>query len=245
MNTITWIILTTFMLSAASLVGAFFLVMNEKTIKKIIHPLVAFSAGSLLGGALLHVLPEAIEAHGEMQPVFISVLIGFSVFFLLEQFIHWHHCHKTPSEHHHPVTYLILISDALHNFLDGLAIGAAFMIDVRLGLLTSLVIATHEIPQEMGDLGVLIHGGWAVKKALLFNFLSGLTMIAGGLLAYAIGREINIAFLLPFAAGNFIYVAASDLIPEVKHRDNICQNGIHFAAFFVGLLLMWSMTLIE
>ncbi len=245
MSALFWIILSTFILSATSLVGAFALLLKENLLKKLIHPMVAFSAGALLGGAFLHLLPEAIDKTGQVTTVFLYVIGGFSLFFLLEQFIHWHHCHKAPSEHRHPVTYLILGSDTVHNFIDGLAVGAAFLVDIRLGLITSLAIAAHEIPQEMGDFGILIHGGWEKKKALFFNFLSGLTMMLGGLLAYYFGQGVDITYLLPFTAGNFIYIAASDLIPEVKHRDNVCQNGIHFGSFFIGILLMWAMTFLE
>ena len=245
MTPLLWILLTTIALSAVSLVGAFTLLLKEKLLNKLIHPLVAFSAGSLIGGAMLHLLPEAIELTGETKTIFIFAILGFTTFFALEQFIHWHHCHKAPSEHKHPVTYMILVSDGVHNFLDGLAIGSAFMINTHLGIVTTFAIAMHEIPQEMGDFGILLNGGWKKTKALLFNFLSGLTMVLGGLIAYFFAKEIDITYLLPFAAGNFIYIAASDLIPEVKHRDNIKQNLIHFITFILGVLLMWGMTLLK
>ena len=128
MSVLLWIILATVAMSAVSLVGALALVLKENILKRIIKPLVAFSAGSLLGGAFLHLLPEALEESGEINKIFVILLTGFAIFFLLEQFIHWHHCHRTPSEHKHPVTYLILISDGAHNFLDGLAIGAALLL---------------------------------------------------------------------------------------------------------------------
>ena len=194
---------------------------------------------------MLHLLPESIAHTGQVKAVFIFCIIGFSTFFMLEQFIHWHHCHKAPSEHKHPVTYMILISDGVHNFLDGLAIGSAFMINTHLGIVTTLAIAMHEIPQELGDFGILLNGGWKKAKALLFNFFSGLTMVAGGLVAFFFAKEIDITYLLPFAAGNFIYIAASDLIPEVKHRDNLKQNIVHFITFILGITLMWGLTLLE
>ncbi len=245
MTSLLWILLTTLALSAISLVGAFTLLLKENILKKIIHPLVAFSAGSLFGGAMLHLLPESIEKSGQVKTIFIFAIIGFTIFFLLEQFIHWHHCHRPPSEHKHPVTYMILLSDGVHNFIDGLAIGSAFIINTHLGFVTMIAIAMHEIPQELGDFGILLNGGWQKTKALLFNFLSGLTMVLGGLLTWFFAKEIDVTYLLPFAAGNFIYIAASDLIPEVKHRDNIKQNIIHFITFVLGLILMWSMTLFE
>ena len=240
MNVLSWILLSTVSLSLISLVGVVALFLKEKILKKIIFPLVAFSAGALIGGAMLHMIPEAIEVAGPNIWIFVWVIIGFSLFFLLEQFIHWHHCHRTISEHKHPVTYLILIADAIHNFIGGLAIGGAFMVDIRLGLVTSFVAASHEIPQELGDFGILIHGGWEKKKALLFNFISALTMVLGGLVVYFASFKINIVYLLPFAAGNFIYIASSDLIPEIKHRDNIKENLLHFLSFTVGVLLIWA-----
>ncbi len=245
MTPLLWILLTTLAISAVSLIGAFVLLLKEDILKKIIHPLVAFSAGSLLGGAMLHLLPESIEETGQTKAIFIFCILGFSTFFMLEQFIHWHHCHKAPSEHKHPVTYMILLSDGVHNFLDGLAIGSAFMINPHLGIVTTLAIAMHEIPQELGDFGILLNGGWKKSKALLFNLLSGLTAVVGGLVAWYFAQDINITYLLPFAAGNFIYIAASDLIPEVKHRDNLKQNLVHFITFVLGILLMYSMTLIK
>jgi len=171
--------------------------------------------------------------------------LAFAYFFLLEQFIHWHHCHKVLSEHKTPVTYLILIADAIHNFIGGLAIASAFIVDIKVGLVTWLVCAAHEIPQELGDFGILIHGGWQKKKALLFNFLSALTIIIGGIVVYFLSIKIDITFLLPFAAGNFIYIACSDLIPEIKNKESIKNNLIHFSIFIAGILLILAVRFIE
>ena len=239
------IFLSSLAMSLLSLVGLFALWFNERFLKKIILPLVAFSAGALLAGGFLHMIPEAIEESGDLTSIFIWVLIGFSLFFLLEQFVHWHHCHKLPSEHKKPVTYLILIADGIHNFIGGLAIAGAFLVDIKVGMITWLVAAAHEIPQELGDFGILIHGGWSKKKALIFNFLSALTAVLGALVAYFLSDQINIVFLLPFAAGNFIYIACSDLIPEVKHGCNIRNNILHFLAFLIGILLIFSVKFLE
>ena len=245
MTTLVWIILATSAVSVLALVGIFALWLNERILKKIIFPLVAFSAGALMAGALLHLIPGALSETRNTTTVFLGVLAGFSVFFLLEQFIHWHHCHRPPSEHKHPVTYLILISDAVHNFLDGLAIGAAFIVDTGVGLVTTMAVAAHEIPQELGDFGILIHGGWEKTKALLFNFLSGLTTVAGGLLIWFLAGQVEVAYILPFAAGNFIYIAASDLIPEIKHKEGLVRNILHFLAFLTGILLMYAILFLE
>lgn len=243
MSTLIWILISTFALSAIALIGIFALLLKEELLKKLIFPLVAFSAGTLLAGAFFHLIPEAIKETNELNRVFVWVIVGFTVFFLLEQFIHWHHCHRAPSEHKHPMTYLILIADGVHNFLDGLAIGSAFVIDVRLGLVTTAAIAAHEIPQELGDFGILIHGGWKRSKALLFNFFSGLTAVAGGVIAWAIAGNVEIVYLLPFAAGNFIYIAASDLIPEIKHSKDKAKNIAHFLFFIAGIGLMYAVAI--
>jgi len=138
-----------------------------------------------------------------------------------------------------------LVADGIHNFIGGLAIAGAFIVDIKVGIVTWLACAAHEIPQELGDFGILIHGGWEKKKALLFNFLSALTIVVGGVVAYFISTRMDVTFLLPFAAGNFIYIAASDLIPEVKHETNIKNNLIHFVAFIVGILLILAVRFIE
>ena len=205
----------------------------------------AFSAGALLGGAFLHIIPEAIErAGGPQLGIFLWLLFGFILFLLLEQFIHWHHCHKAISEHKKPFTYLVLVADGIHNFIGGLAIAGAFITDIKLGMVNWLACAAHEVPQELGDFGILIHGGWEKKKALLFNFFSALTIVLGGIVAYFISTKIDVTFLLPFAAGNFIYIACSDLIPEIKHGTNFKENLIHFSAFVAGILLILAVRLV-
>ena len=245
MTTLIWILASTFAMSLIAWVGLLTLFLKEELLKKIILPLVALSAGALLGGAFLHMIPEAIEALGLSLSIWLWVLIGFALFFLMEQFIHWHHCQKTPSEHKHPVTYLILVADGLHNFIGGMALAGAFIVDIRVGLITWLALAAHEIPQELGDFGILIHGGWEKKKALIFNFLSASTIVLGGLVAYFLSAKINVAFLLPFAAGNFIYIASSDLIPEIKHNHSIKQNLIHFLMFTLGILIILGVRFIK
>ncbi|MDD4995851.1 MAG: ZIP family metal transporter [Patescibacteria group bacterium] len=244
MNTLIWIIISAFIISLTAWVGLITLILKEEKLKKILLPLVAFSAGSLIGGAFLHLIPEALERESS-ENVFFWLLIGFLIFFLMEQFLHWHHCHRVPSEHKKPVTYLILISDGIHNFIDGMIIAGSFLINVKMGIITWLICLGHEIPQEIGEFGILLHGGWKKYKALLFNFVSALMIIPGGLFVYFISQEINTTFLLSFAAGNFIYIAASDLIPEIKTGENLKKSLKHFFFFILGILFIFLIGMIE
>lgn len=231
-------------MSAIALVGSLTLLLSEAALNRIIMPLVAFAAGSLLGGAFLHMLPAAIQQAPGDPTVFLLALCGFTTFFALEQFLHWHHCHRASSDCKKPLTYLVLLGDGLHNFLGGLGVAGVFLIDARLGFAAWLAAAAHEIPQELGDFGVLIHGGWEKRRALLLNLASGLTFLLGGLVAYAASEYIEVGFLVPFAAGNFIYIGASDLVPEVNKHRGVGANVLHFAAFVAGIALLWAIRVV-
>ena len=243
MHVLVWIIGGGLLMSAIALVGSVTLLLSERTLQRLLLPLVAFAAGSLIGGAFFHMIPVGLATGMSETAVFGLILAGFAVFFGLEQFLHWHHCHRAESECKKPLTYLILIGDGLHNFLGGLAVAGTFLIDVRLGIITWLAAAAHEVPQELGDFGVLVHGGWETKRALFYNVLSGLTFLVGGLIAYAASFRLDVAFLVPFAAGNFIYIGAADLIPEVKAHADPKANVVHFVAFSAGVLLMLAVKL--
>ncbi len=235
MTTLQWIILSGLLMSAIALVGIVTLLLRPATLDRLLLPLVALAAGSLIGGAFFHLIPEAVEATGSVLGVGIAVTGGFLSVFVLEQFLHWHRCRRGEGDHSHPVTWLILIGDGLHNFLDGLAIASAFLLDVRLGITSWLAAAAHEIPQELGDFGVLVHGGWSKRRALLFNALSGLAFLAGGLLTYGLSDRIDVTWLIPFAAGNFIYMGATDLVPEVNKEQSLGRGVLHLLAFVAGL----------
>jgi zinc and cadmium transporter len=239
MTTFSWILLSGLLMSAIALVGSLTLLLRPTTLDRLVMPLVAFAAGSLLGGAFFHMVPAAAAEMKDLGLVFLWVMMGFGVFFALEQFLHWHHCHRASAECKKPLTYLILLGDGLHNLLGGLGVAGVFLIDIRLGITAWLAAAAHEVPQELGDFGVLIHGGWSRGKALLFNFLSGLTFLAGTLIAYVASSAIDVAFLVPFAAGNFIYIGASDLIPEVNKHGTLGANAVHFLAFVAGVAFLW------
>jgi zinc and cadmium transporter len=243
MDVLAWIIGGGLLMSAIALVGSITLLLSERTLQRILLPLVAFAAGSLIGGAFFHMIPAGLSAGMRQETVFGLILAGFAVFFALEQFLHWHHCHRAESDCKKPLTYLILIGDGLHNFLGGLAVAGTFLIDIRLGIITWLAAAAHEVPQELGDFGVLVHGGWARGQALFYNVLSALTFLVGGLVAYVASSRLDVAFLVPFAAGNFIYIGAADLIPEVKAHGDLKANVVHFIAFVIGVLLMLAVKL--
>lgn len=244
MSILFYILISTFLISLIAFIGALTLFLKEKLLNKVLLILVAFSAGALMGGAFLHLIPETIVKVGldetSLLKIFLYLLLGFCIFFILEQFIRWHHHHTT----HHPeitsFSYLILISDGIHNFIDGLIIAASFVIAFPVGLVTVLAVALHEIPQEIGDYGVLVYGGFKKVKALFLNFLSAITVVFGGIVGFLLSEKIgeSIVFLLPFAAGIFIYVAASDLIPEIKHRISLKKSLIHFFIFLLGIALM-------
>jgi zinc and cadmium transporter len=245
MSTLAWIVTSGIAMTAVSLVGSATLLLTPDRQQRLLLPLVAFAAGTLMGGAMLHMLPGAIELSGPRTPIFLWFLAGFTAFFALELFLHWHHSHDTIGElEPRPLTYLILIGDGLHNFLGGLSVAAAFIVDVRVGIGTWLAAAAHEVPQELGDFAVLVHGGWSRGRALLYNLISASTFLVGGLVAYLASAQLDVVFLLPFAAGNFVYIAASDLIPEVKHDLGARQNALHLAAFIGGFLLLYVLRVV-
>jgi zinc and cadmium transporter len=236
-TTFLWILLGGVLMSAIALTGSMTLVLPEATLKKLLLPLVAFAAGSLIGGSLFHMIPASLDSMPVMT-TFRWVAVGFLVFFALEQFLHWHHCHRAYAECKKPLTYLILIGDGLHNFLGGLSIAGVFLMDVRLGMAAWIAAAAHEVPQELGDFGVLVHGGWKKRSALLFNLLSGLTFLAGGLIAYAASFRFDVRWLVPLAAGNFLYIGASDLVPEVNKPHSLGASFLHLAVLAGGLGLL-------
>lgn len=239
MNNLAYIVLSTFAIALIAFVGVFTLAMREHLLNKILLALVSLSAGALMGGAFLHLLPEAVERSKEAD-VLGFVLIGFILFFTIEKVLHWRHCHKGKCDVH-TFHYMNLIGDSVHNFIDGLIMAASFMVSVPLGITTTIAIAAHEIPQEIGDFGVLIYGGFEKKKAIFLNFTVALTVVGGGIVGYFISKSVEqaVTFLLPFAAGGFIYIAATDLIPEIKKELNIKKSMATMLIFICGILIMW------
>jgi zinc and cadmium transporter len=239
MHILIWILLGTFIVSLTSLVGVLTLSLKHKMLEKVLMFLVSLSAGALMGGAFLHLIPEALDKTTAIN-MSIFLLGGFVMFFLIEKFLHWQHCHEGHCEVH-TFAYMNLVGDFVHNFIDGLIISSTFIISIPLGISTTIAIALHEIPQEIGEFGVLLYGGFSKSKAILMNFLTGLSSMLGGVIGYFLTEKIGSmsAFLLPIAAGGFIYIAASDLIPEIRKENNIRKVMINFTIFLIGILLMY------
>lgn len=222
--------------------GVFILFGKKEKIESWLLFFVALSTGTLVGGAFIHLLPEAQELFGNSDYFYI-VILSFSFFFLIEKFLHWHHCHNGECEEH-TFGYMNLVGDGVHNFIDGLIIAAAFLVDIRLGFTTGIAIAIHEIPQEVGDIGVLLHAGFTRTKAIVSNLLIALMSVFGGLVGYFFASKTDTLtmYLLPFAAGGFIYIAMSDLMPEIKSETSLKKSAISFAVFILGVGIMYLLT---
>ena len=239
-----YILISTITITLIAFIGIFTLAINENILKKILLILVSLSAGALMGGAFLHLIPESIqEANG--ADIFIVVLVGFIIFFIIEKILHWRHCHDGKCDVH-TFHYMNLIGDSIHNFIDGLIIAAGFIVSIPLGFTTTVAIVAHEIPQEIGDFGVLIYGGFEKKKAIILNFIVASTIVIGGVVGYFLSNliEKSVYILLAFAAGGFIYIAATDLIPEIKKEVNIKKSITTMFIFILGILIMWLIKII-
>lgn len=234
MSTLLWIILSTFFVSIISFIGIITLKIKED----LLLFFVSLSAGVLIGAVFLHLIPEALGSFANNN-IFVYVLTGFVLFFLVEKLLHWRHCHNGNC-HIHTFAYMNLIGDAVHNFIDGLIIAAGFASNFSLGIVATFAVALHEIPQEIGDFGVLIYGGFKKSEALLFNFITALTAVFGGIAGYYLSSYTKdfAMFLLPFAAGGFIYIAATDLIPEIRKETDIKKSLLSILVFMFGILIM-------
>ncbi len=243
-----YIIVSALTISLASLVGIFTLSLKEKILDKIIFNLIALSSGAMLGGAFLHLIPEGLEKI-DKDLFFLILLISLAFYLLIEKILHWRHCHKKlgECEIHESIGYINLIGDSIHNFIDGLTLAISFQVDFKLGLMTTLAILIHEIPQEIGDFGVLIYAGFTKKRALILNFLVALTVILGGIIGYFISQfsKTIIDYFIPIAAGGFIYIAATDLLPEIRKIKHKTKFIINFIFIFLGIILMYLIKFIH
>jgi len=235
-----------FIVSLISLAGVFFLALKQEKLRELQLVLVGFATGGLLGGAFFHLLPESFDTFQDSSIASLWIVIGFMLFFVLERFLHWHHNHTSGITDHHikPFGILNLIADMFHNFLDGLLIAASYSYSFEIGLATTLTVLMHELPQEIGDFGVLIHAGFSKRRALIFNFLSACTAFFGAAVVLLFTRSsIGLTkLILPFAAGGFIYLAAADLIPELHSEKTIRRSIFQLIALVSGMALLYSMS---
>lgn len=234
------------LVSLLSLAGLLFLFLKQEKLSKIIMFFVSFSAGTMLGDAALHLLPEAIKEDSQSMDIWFWLLAGIISFFILEKIVHWHHCHGADSCGHVHVKILgtmNLLGDGLHNFIDGAVLAGAFLVSPTLGAATLIAVVAHEIPQEIGDLGVLIHSGYSRRKALILNFLTALAAVAGAAAALSLSVKIeNISqYILPFTAGSFIYVATSDLMPELKKDIALSKSIQQLIGILLGIFIMLAL----
>lgn len=246
--------------SLISLAGILVLSLRESFLKKCIFLLVSLAVGALFGDALIHLIPEAFEKIENTTLVSFLILSGIFVFFILEKFLRWHHGHGHECDDNNihgcppktdgqiePLGFLVLISDGLHNLIDGIIIGASYFISIEVGIATTVAIILHEIPQEISDFGVLLHAGFTKMKALLVNFLSALLSIVGVGIALAVGGtgEIFVPAVMAIAGGGFLYIAGSDLVPELHKTNNVKHSLQQFAAILVGIMLMFLLLFFE
>jgi zinc and cadmium transporter len=253
MSLITWIILFCLLGGLLSaLAAALFLVLSEALRNRALPHLVSFATGALLGAAFLGLLPHALASleGTDTHVIPMAVLLGLLGFFLLEKLVLWRHCHTDHCEVHAPegrghkqsTGTMVLIGDGLHNFLDGILIAGAFMTDIHLGVVTSLAVAAHEIPQEVGDFAVLLHSGFSRGRAFFYNILASLTTVVGGVLAYVALQQIDAAlpYVLAVAASSFIYIAVADLIPTLHQRAEVHATVQQMLLIAIGIFIIYA-----
>jgi zinc and cadmium transporter len=247
----TWIfsICATIVVSLVSLIGIFFLTWNKTKLQGIVFILVSFAVGALFGDAFFHLIPESTSLHTNPHITGYLIVLGLLVFFILEKFLLWRHDHSPEATEHQlkPLGFMSLAADGVHNFIDGVLIGASFMVSPELGVTTTIAIVLHEIPQEIGDFGILTHSGFSVKKAIGLNLATALTAVLGAVLVLLVGERVEhlVNYIVPIAAGGFIYLAGSDLIPELKKETGFRKSIIQIACIIGGLLLIAAFHIVQ
>lgn len=234
-------LISVFVTSGVSLVGILTIWLNRDKLKKILIFLVSFAVGGLFGDAFIHLIPESFVQLGVNLSVSLYIIAGIIIFFALEKFIRWRHCHiPTSTNHPHPVAMMNLVGDGAHNLIDGMLIGASYLVSIPLGVTTTLAVILHEIPQEIGDFGILLRAGYSLKKALFYNFLSALLATLGAVISLIIGPRLgNYSLLMvPLTAGGFIYIAGADLIPELHRECKISTSIWQFISLLAGIGIM-------
>ena len=250
MTALVNILVATSAVGVISLTGIFALSLKEKTLHYLLLFLIAFSAGTILGAVFFDLIPEAVEIVDETF-VFIYISIGYIAFFVLERFIYWYHGHGHESDIHKTMestspkrlALLNLIGDGIHNFTDGMIIAASFTANFLVGLTATIAVIFHELPQEMGDYGILLFAGFKRTTALLLNFVVALLVVLGGFSAVFFIQTVEplSGLLISFSAGGFIYLGASELIPELHKEKNLRRSAIQFIIFILGILLLYSL----
>ncbi|MBI2651087.1 ZIP family metal transporter [Candidatus Woesearchaeota archaeon] len=246
---VNWIyaLASVLIVSSVSFVGILIFPIKTDKLKKMLIYMVSFSAGALFGDVFVHLLPETVQEYGFGLMTSLYLIFGIIISFSIEKFVHWRHCHiPTTREHIHPFAMMNLFGDSVHNFIDGLIIGASYLVSIPVGIATTIAIILHELPQEIGDFGVLLHGGFTKSKALFFNFITALTAVLGAIL-FLIGSyyfEDVTQMLIPFAAGTFIYIAGSDLIPELHKEVEIKKSMMQLIAIILGVSFMFLLLLV-
>ena len=236
------------LVSFISFIGVFTLSLKAETLHKHTFFLISIAVGALLGDALIHLIPEALKKSSDATLTGTLIIAGVLFFFVLEKIMHWHHHGEREDTHHiQPVGKLVLFSDGIHNFMDGIIIGASFLVSVPVGLATTLAVILHEIPQEVGDFAVLINAGYTKSRALWLNFVSALAAVLGAIVLFTIGNvaELSASVFLPMAAGGFIYIAVADLIPELQKTTEIKYSALQTAGVIAGVLAMILLTFLE
>jgi len=254
MSLLAWIITFSIIGGALSVLAAgLFLLVPQAKRSALLPHMVSFAIGALLGAAFLGLLPHALSSQyvTDVHTITQTTLVGILTFFVLEKLVLWRHCHAIECEvhgsddHHHdhiaPAGSLVLLGDAVHNFVDGILIAAAFMTDIHLGIVTALAVAAHEIPQEVGDFAILLESGFSRGKAFLFNILASLTTVLGALLAYFSLQTVEalVPYVLAVAASSFIYVAVADLIPGLHKRTEVSESVRQIVLIASGVFVIY------
>lgn len=232
------------LVSLISMIGVATLAIKGDKLSKITYIPVSLAAGTFLANAFLHIIPEAYASSLDDSIISVSILGGVVLFFILDKILHWQHCHEpTSSDHPHSLATNNLIADGLHNFIDGIIIASAFSISTELGIITTIAVILHEIPQEIGDFGVLIYSGMSPKKALGFNFLSALSAFAGAGIFWIVGETLAdlSPVVIAVSAGGFIYIAISDLLPTIKHESNTRKSLIQLVIMLIGMMMIFGL----
>lgn len=249
-------IVSVLVVSTISLIGLVAISLKEKFLQKILFFLVALAIGALLGDSFIHLIPEALEESSNTVITSLFIIFGIISFFILEKYLHFHHEHTEcrhidgedcDEKQIKPVGKLILFSDGFHNFIDGMIIGISYLVSIPVGIATTVAVMLHEIPQEVGDFGILLFAGYTRKRALFYNFLSALTAIVGVFVVLLIGETLEsfLAVLIPFTAGIFIYIAIADLVPELHRQRSTSSSFFELLGIFLGIGAMLLLLLLE